>query len=61
MESNGASVTDGLGIGAAGPVDVMVIDVEGLEWPILRGFTIAKWRPKLVIVEIQEKQARCDL
>jgi hypothetical protein len=28
------------------------------EWPILRGFDLAHFRPKLVIVEIQEKQAR---
>ncbi len=28
------------------------------EWPILRGFDLARHRPKLVIVEIQEKQAR---
>jgi hypothetical protein len=43
---------------APGAVDVMVIDVEGLEWPILQGFALATFRPKLVIVEIQEKQAR---
>ena len=39
-------------------VDVMVVDVEGLEWPIFQGFDLAHWAPKLVIVEIQEKQAR---
>jgi len=43
---------------AAGEVDVMVVDVEGFEWPIFKGFDIARWKPKLVIVEIQEKQAR---
>ncbi len=41
-----------------GAVDVMVVDVEGLEWPIFQGFDVAAWRPALVIVEIQEKQAR---
>lgn len=41
-----------------GEVDVMVVDVEGLEWPIFQGFSLAHWRPKTVIVELQEKQAR---
>jgi hypothetical protein len=43
---------------APGEVDVMVVDVEGFEWPIFQGFAIKKWKPKIVIVEIQEKQAR---
>jgi hypothetical protein len=46
------------GIPAAGAIDVMVVDTEGYEWPILRAFDIARFRPKLVIVEIQELQAR---
>lgn len=29
-----------------------------MEWAILRSFDIAKFRPKLVIVEIQELQRR---
>lgn len=41
-----------------GDVDVLVIDVEGFEMPILRPFPLAHWRPKLVIVEVQELQAR---
>lgn len=43
---------------APGAVDVMVVDVEGFEWPILRAFNIAKYKPKLAIVEIQSLQAR---
>ena len=35
-----------------------VVDVEGCEAPILRAFDLARWAPKLVIVEIQELQAR---
>jgi hypothetical protein len=35
-----------------------VLDVEGLELPILSAFDLAKWAPKLVIIEIQELQAR---
>lgn len=34
------------------------MDTEGFEWPILRAFDLAAWRPKLVIVEVQELQAR---
>lgn len=41
-----------------GGIDVMIIDVEGFEWPILRSFDIKTYQPKLIIVEIQELQAR---
>ncbi|RYG46906.1 hypothetical protein EON67_09065 [archaeon] len=42
----------------AGEVDVLVIDVEGFEWQILRAFPIAHWLPKVVIVEMQKKAQR---
>jgi hypothetical protein len=32
--------------------------VEGYEAPIVRSFNLAKWAPKLVIIEIQELQFR---
>jgi hypothetical protein len=35
-----------------------VIDVEGHELDVLRGFDLARWAPKLVIIEIQELQRR---
>lgn len=35
-----------------------MLDVEGFELPVLRGFELSKWAPKLVIVEVQELQAR---
>ena len=41
-----------------GDVDVLVIDVEGLEWPILQGFDIKKWKPKTALVEMQQHQRR---
>lgn len=41
-----------------GPIDLLVIDVEGLEWPILKHFPVAAWRPHVVVIEIQELQAR---
>ena len=46
------------GIRANGEIDLLVVDVEGLELPILRGFSLAKYRPKLCIVEIQELNRR---
>ena len=39
-------------------VNLLVIDVEGLEWPILQSFDIDAFRPEVVIVEIQEKLSR---
>ncbi len=35
----------------AAPIDFVTIDVEGHEWDVLRGFTIARWRPEVVILE----------
>jgi FkbM family methyltransferase len=32
-------------------IDFLTIDVEGHEWDVLRGFTIARWRPEIVILE----------
>lgn len=43
---------------APGHVDVMVLDVEGFEWPIIRGFDLAHFKPKLVIVELQQHLRR---
>jgi FkbM family methyltransferase len=35
----------------AGGIDFMTIDVEGHEWDVLRGFTIERWRPEILILE----------
>ena len=40
------------------PVSSQVIDVEGHELDVLRGFDLARWAPKLVIIEVQELQRR---
>ncbi|WP_081845149.1 FkbM family methyltransferase [Mycolicibacterium aromaticivorans] len=32
--------------------DVLVVDVEGLETAVFAGFTLPKWRPKLMIIEL---------
>jgi hypothetical protein len=32
--------------------DVLVVDVEGLEPAVFAGFTLSKWRPQMMIVEL---------
>ena len=31
--------------------EVLVVDVEGMEWEVFRGFDIEKWRPQAILVE----------
>lgn len=38
--------------------ELLIIDVEGLEWSILETFDIDRYRPQVVIIEIQEKLTR---
>ena len=42
--------------------EVLSIDVEGTEYEVLKGFTIAKWLPRVVIIELlrQERFAADD-
>jgi FkbM family methyltransferase len=35
--------------------DLLVIDVEGHEQQVLDGFSFDKWRPKMIIIEIQDE------
>jgi len=35
--------------------DVLVIDVEGAEEKVVRGFDIAKWRPKVILIELEDE------
>jgi len=37
--------------GAPSPLDFVSIDVEGHELEVLRGFTLARWRPRLILLE----------
>lgn len=37
--------------GMNGPIDFLSIDVEGHEWPVLQGFSIDRWKPKIVVLE----------
>jgi len=37
--------------GAQAPLDFISIDVEGHEIDVLRGFDLARWRPRLVLLE----------
>ena len=34
--------------------ELLVVDVEGLEWEVLLGFSALRWRPRVVIVEIED-------
>jgi FkbM family methyltransferase len=40
------------GAHAPSPIDVLIVDVEGAEASVFAGFTIDKWRPKMMIVEL---------
>jgi FkbM family methyltransferase len=37
--------------GAPCPVDFIAVDVEGHELEVLRGFSFARWRPRLILLE----------
>lgn len=37
--------------GAAAPIDLMSVDVEGHELEVLSGFDFARWKPRLVLLE----------
>ena len=37
--------------GAPSPIDFLAVDVEGHEIEVLRGLDLARWRPKLLLVE----------
>ncbi|CAG0968076.1 hypothetical protein PHYC_01093 [Phycisphaerales bacterium] len=42
---------DALLEGHSGAVDLVSIDVEGAEVALLRGFDLARWRPRVVLIE----------
>lgn len=35
-------------------IELLVVDVEGMEWEVFRGFDIKKWRPQAVLVELHQ-------
>jgi FkbM family methyltransferase len=38
--------------GAPAPIDFLSIDVEGHEIEVLHGFDLARWRPRVILIEI---------
>lgn len=38
--------------GVPSPIDLLIVDVEGAEASVFAGFTIGRWRPKMMIVEL---------
>lgn len=45
---------------APAPLDLLSIDVEGTEWHVLNGFSLDKYRPRVVIIEDLEKKKQFD-
>lgn len=41
-------------VGAPEGFDVLVVDVEGFERQVFAGFSIARWRPAMIIVELAD-------
>ena len=35
--------------------ELLVVDVEGYEWNVLRNFDIQKWQPQMVIIELHDQ------
>ena len=35
--------------------ELLVIDVEGLEWKVLQGFKIQKWLPQMIVIELHDQ------
>ncbi|GJL64047.1 MAG: hypothetical protein NPIRA04_27010 [Nitrospirales bacterium] len=35
--------------------EVLVIDVEGYEWEVLKGFDITYWKPQMVLIELHDQ------
>jgi FkbM family methyltransferase len=40
--------------------DVLVVDVEGHEMPVFEGFSLARWFPKLMIIELEDVHPMLD-
>jgi FkbM family methyltransferase len=38
----------------SGSIDVLIVDVEGLEPAVFAGFDVERWRPAMIIVELTE-------
>ena len=34
--------------------DLLVVDVEGAEEKVMRGFTLAQWRPRAILIELED-------
>jgi FkbM family methyltransferase len=42
---------DALLAGHTGPIDLVVLDVEGAELDVLAGFDLRRWRPRVLVIE----------
>lgn len=41
--------------GVKAQFELLVVDVEGYEWNVLRNFDIHKWQPQMVIIELHDQ------
>lgn len=46
---------------ATADFDILSIDVEGYEWKVLQGFTIERWIPKIIIIELHDNNENYDI
>jgi len=44
-----------------GPIDLVSLDVEGHEVEALRGFSLSKWKPRLLLIEDDQNNPREDI
>lgn len=42
-------------------IDLLIIDVEGMELEVLAGFTVGMWNPKMIIIETHELHPNSDM
>ena len=35
--------------------EILIVDVEGLEWDVFRNFDLSKWHPQMVIIELHDQ------
>jgi len=56
-----ATTLDALLESHTGPIDLVSLDVEGHEVEALKGFTLARWRPRMILIEDDQSNPREDV
>lgn len=42
-------------------LDVLTVDAEGSEWDIMKGFTVERWKPRVIVLERWAHLPRIDI